>query len=147
MMIEREDERRLLRRPHGRAGSIPSPGDMGGFEPQTCLRDWSEEMRRSTRRWAMSTEVRRYFREKSRSGVRVVPVPQTDTGWQVEHTKALREPWLRNSAKWRRNFGRRRAGACVAGICSHKRAQAAVARGQQLFIKNTGPCELVKEDV
>ena len=115
--------------------------------PQTCLREWSEEMGRSTRRSAMSTEVRRDFRETSRSSVRGEPVPQTDTGWQVEHTKALREPWSRNSATWRRNFGRRRAGACVAGQIAYKRAQAAVARGQRLFIKNTGPCELVKEDV
>ena len=32
-------------------------------------------------------------------------VPQTDTGGMVEYTKALRELWLRNSAKCSRNFG------------------------------------------
>ena len=40
----------------------------------------------------------RDFQEKSRIPVRLEPVPKTDTGWQVEYTKALREPWLRNSA-------------------------------------------------
>src|ERR687886_1370984 len=38
------------------------------------------------------------------------PVPQTDTGGQVENTEATGELWLRNSANCPRNLGRRGAG-------------------------------------
>ena len=107
--MTREDEACPLRRPHGLAGSTLKPEVMGGFEPQTSLHVRSEGMWRRLRRGATSTERGHNFREKSRVGVRRIPVPQTDTGRQVEHTEALRELWLRNSAKWRRNFGRRRA--------------------------------------
>ena len=44
---------------------------------------------------------------KASSDVCVRPVPETDTGGQVENTKATGELWLRNSAKCPRNFGRR----------------------------------------
>ena len=46
---------------------------------------------------------------KASSDVCVRPVPETDTGGQVENTKATGELWLRNSAKCPRNFGRRGA--------------------------------------
>ena len=126
----REDGRRPLRRRHGRAGSTLQPGAMGGFEPETSPRRWSEGMGRSSRRRALSTELGRDSREKSRIRVRPEPVPQTDTGWQVEHTEALREPWLRNSATWCRTFGRRhawvwRGGLRVPSACSGRSSQRA----------------------
>jgi hypothetical protein len=54
------------------------------------------------------------------------PVPQTDTGGQVENTKATGELWLRNSANYPRNFGRRGAGdvkALAAGASYGRRDQ------------------------
>ena len=47
---------------------------------------------------------------KASSDVLERPVPETDTGGQVEHTEATGELWLRNSANCPRNFGRRGAG-------------------------------------
>ena len=38
------------------------------------------------------------------------PVPQTNSGGQVENTEATGELWLRNSANCPRNLGRRGAG-------------------------------------
>ena len=80
---------------------------------------------------------------KASSDVCVRPVPETDTGGQVENTKATGELWLRNSAKCPRNFGRRGALRCE-GPCGWKRCGVAENRGKRLFIKNTGPCEDVK---
>ena len=54
---------------------------------------------------------------KASSDVPSRPVPQTDTGGQVEHTEATGELWLRNSANCPRNFGRRGAGH-VTGSCA-----------------------------
>ena len=53
---------------------------------------------------------------KASSDVPGRPVPETDTGGQVEHTEATGELWLRNSANCPRNFGRRGAGP-VTGPC------------------------------
>ena len=80
---------------------------------------------------------------KASSDVCVRPVPETDTGGQVENTKATGELWLRNSAKCPRNFGRRGALRCEHS-CGVKRCGVAENRGKRLFIKNTGPCEDVK---
>ena len=80
---------------------------------------------------------------KASSDVCVRPVPETDTGGQVENTKATGELWLRNSAKCPRNFGRRGALRCE-HPCGVKRCGVAENRGKRLFIKNTGPCEDVK---
>ena len=80
---------------------------------------------------------------KASSDVCVRPVPETDTGGQVENTKATGELWLRNSAKCPRNFGRRGA-LRREGPCGWKRCGVAENRGKRLFIKNTGPCEDVK---
>ena len=80
---------------------------------------------------------------KASSDVCVRPVPETDTGGQVENTKATGELWLRNSAKCPRNFGRR---GTIAGDPSLRGELVVVAesRGKRLFTKNTGPCEDVK---
>ena len=80
---------------------------------------------------------------KASSDVCVRPVPETDTGGQVENTKATGELWLRNSAKCPRNFGRRGASRRE-GPSGWKRCGVAENRGKRLFIKNTGPCEDVK---
>ena len=80
---------------------------------------------------------------KASSDVCVRPVPETDTGGQVENTKATGELWLRNSAKCPRNFGRRGA-LRREHPCGVKRCGVAENRGKRLFIKNTGPCEDVK---
>src|SRR3982750_563892 len=45
------------------------------------------------------------------------PVPETDTGGQVENTEATGELWLRNSANCPRNFGRRGASAGEGTCC------------------------------
>ncbi len=60
---------------------------------------------------------------------------------QVGETSSLRrsgEHWLRNSAKWPRNFGIRGApgGPKLLGV--------SVNRELRLFIKNTGLCQLVR---
>ncbi len=47
---------------------------------------------------------------KASSDVLQRPVPETDTGGQVENTEATGELWLRNSANCPRNLGRRGAG-------------------------------------
>ena len=47
---------------------------------------------------------------KASSDVPERPVPETDTGGQVENTEATGELWLRNSANCPRNLGRRGAG-------------------------------------
>tara|TARA_R110000868_G_scaffold266760_2_gene526099 strand:- start:13 stop:249 length:237 start_codon:yes stop_codon:yes gene_type:complete len=47
-------------------------------------------------------------------------VPQTDTGGKVEYTKALRELWLRNSAKCSRNFGIRETHDQATGCGWHR---------------------------
>ena len=78
---------------------------------------------------------------KASSDVCVRPVPETDTGGQVENTKATGELWLRNSAKCPRNFGRRGA---TAGDRRVELVVVAESRGKRLFTKNTGPCEDVK---
>ena len=39
----------------------------------------------------------------------MVPVPQTDTGGQVENTKAIGRTVVKELGKCLRNFGRRRA--------------------------------------
>ena len=80
---------------------------------------------------------------KASSDVCVRPVPETDTGGQVENTKATGELWLRNSAKCPRNFGRRGA-PTLSTTCWCEGIGAAETRGKRLFIKNTGPCEDVK---
>ena len=53
---------------------------------------------------------------KASSDVPGRPVPETDTGGQVEHTEATGELWLRNSANCPRNFGRRGAGRVESSV-------------------------------
>ena len=81
------------------------------------------------------------FQEKSLSFSYIGIVPETDTGGQVENTKATGELWLRNSAKCPRNFGRR---GTTAGDRLVELVVVAESRGKRLFTKNTGPCEDVK---
>jgi hypothetical protein len=83
---------------------------------------------------------------KASSDVPGRPVPETDTGGQVEHTEATGELWLRNSANCPRNFGRRGAGR-VESPCGTERGMAAETRGKRLFTKNTGPCEVVRRGI
>ena len=67
----------------------------------------------------------------------------------VGEARSLRcssDPRRRNSAKCPRNFGRR--GACGRWTAMRSELkQAAENRPKRLFIKNTGACEVVEEDV
>ena len=83
---------------------------------------------------------------KASSDVPGRPVPETDTGGQVEHTEATGELWLRNSANCPRNFGRRGAGRVIP-LRGVERGMAAETRGKRLFTKNTGPCEVVRRGI
>src|SRR3982751_1472152 len=71
------------------------------------------------------------------------PVPQTNSGGQVENPEAIERPVVKNSAKCPRNFGRRgtlRRQPPRAG----QRWGVAETSEKRLFTKNTGPCEVVR---
>src|SRR5699024_7709154 len=81
-------------------------------------------------------------RKASAPGV-VLPVPETDTGGQVENTKAIEIIIVKELGKMPRNFGRRGAWT-LKHSCSVEGVRAAETRGRRLFIKNTGACEVVR---
>src|SRR4051812_25136040 len=71
------------------------------------------------------------------------PVPQTNSGGQVENTKAIERTVVKELGKCPRNFGRRgtlrRQTPCV-----WQRWGVAETSEKRLFTKNTGPCQVVR---
>ena len=81
-----------------------------------------------------------YCREKPLSENIDSPYRKPTQVGGVRNLRRAREPLLRNSAKWPRNFGIRGAGECEIEHMEH--LPAAVKRPKRLFIKNTGLCEI-----
>ena len=82
-------------------------------------------------------------REKPRRDGASRPYPKPTQVVGQSMPRRTSESWLRNSAKCPRNFGRRgaRTLTCPCGV---EGVRVAETRGKRLFIKNTGPCEVVR---
>jgi hypothetical protein len=75
-----------------------------------------------------------------------VPVPQTDTGRQVEDTKAIERPLVKELGKLT-PYLRKKGCPGWCGSMPAKLAGAAEPRPKRLFTKNTGLCSNAQADV
>lgn len=85
-------------------------------------------------------------REKPRRDGASRPYPKPTQVVGQSMPRRTSESWLRNSAKCPRNFGRRGALSVICP-CGGERVGVAETRGKRLFIKNTGPCEVVRRGI
>ena len=70
------------------------------------------------------------------------PVPETDTGGQVENTKAIEQTVVKELGKMPPKL-REKGGLELCRDLLLKQFMAAETRPKRLFNKNTGPCEVV----
>src|SRR4051794_1908087 len=74
------------------------------------------------------------------------PVPQTNSGGQVENTEAIERTVVKELAKCPRNFGRRGTSAGEPPRAGQPEGVAETSE-KRLFTKNTGPCEVVRRGI